>query len=239
MKNLISDLSQQKAVTVARIMYPIWMIVGYFGLQYEQSTFIVSGNASETANKIMANETMYRLSIVAGLLEPIIFVLAALVLYQLFKSVSKNHASLMLVFVLISAPITIISTLNHVAALLVLNGADYLKVFDTAQLQALSMLFLNIYDKGIAIATIFWGLWLFPLGYLVYKSGYFPKFIGVLLTIAGFGFLLNPIAQLLLPVYQTTLISISDVLTLGEVLFIAWLLFMGAKVPIENIKKGV
>ena len=231
MKNLISNLSQREAVTVARFLYPIWIVIGYFSLQYVPAALIVDGNATETANKIMANETLFRLGIAGSLLEPIIFVLAALVLYQLLKSVNKNHASLMLVFVLISAPITMFSALNSVAALLVLNGADYLKVFGTDQLHALTMLFLNLNEQGILIATIFWGLWLFPLGYLVYKSGYFPRILGILLIIAGFGFLLNPITRLLLPTSQATLTPILDVLTIGEVLFIAWLLFKGAKIP--------
>ncbi len=231
MINLISGLSQRQAVMVVRFLYPLWIIIGFFSLQYVPSTLIVSGDAAATADKILANELLFRLGIAGSLIEPIIFVLAALALYTLLKPVNKNHAALMVVFVLLSAPITMLSGLFRVAALLVLNGADYLKVFSVEQLQALSMLFLNLNAQGILIATIFWGLWLFPLGYLVYKSGYFPKVLGILLVIAGFGFLLSPFTHLLMPDYVATLAPILDTLTIGEVLFIVWLVFMGAKIP--------
>jgi hypothetical protein len=231
MKNLISDLPQRQAVTVVRFLYPIWIIIGFFSLQYIPTTFIVSGDAVATANKILANEILFRMGIAGSLIEPIIFVLAALALYTLLKPVNKNHASLMVVFVLLSAPIAMFSALGRVAALFVVNGADFLKVFGVDQLRALMMLFLNLNSQGILIATIFWGLWLFPLGYLVYKSGYFPRILGILVIIAGFGFLLSPFTHLLLPNYQTTLAPLLEALTIGEILFIIWLVFKGAKIP--------
>jgi len=239
MKNLISNLSQHQAVTVVRFLYPIWIIIGYFSLDYVPTALIVNGDAVATANKILTNETLFRMGIASSLVEPIIFVLAALVLYTLLKPVNKNHASLMVVFVLLSAPITMFSALGQVAALLTINGGtDYLKVFGADQLRALMMLFLNLNAQGILIATIFWGLWLFPLGYLVYKSGYFPRILGILVIIAGFGFLLNPFTNFLLPNYQATLIPILDTLKIGEILFIIWLVFRGAKIPKTEKVKG-
>lgn len=95
MKNLISDLSQSQAVTIARILYPIWIVVGYFSLDYVPSTLVVAGNATETASKILANEMLFRLGIAGSLIEPLIFVMAALALYTLLRPVNKNHASLM------------------------------------------------------------------------------------------------------------------------------------------------
>lgn len=231
MKNIVSNLSQRDAVMVVRFLYPIWIVIGFFSLQYVPTTLIVDGDVVATADKILANEMLFRIGIAGSMIEPIIFVLAALALYTLLKPINKNQASLMVVFVLLSAPIAILSAFGRVAALLVLNGADYLKVFEVNQLHALMMLFLDLNAQGILIATIFWGLWLFPLGYLVYKSGYFPKMLGILLIIAGFGFLLNPFTHLLLPGYQATLIPILDILTIGEILFIIWLVFRGAKIP--------
>lgn len=231
MKNLISNLSQHQAITIVRFLYPIWIIIGFFSLEYVPTTFIVNGDAVATANKILANGTLFRMGIAGSLIEPIIFVLAALALYTLLKPVNKNHASLMVIFVLLSAPIAMFSALGRVAALLIINSADFLKVFGVDQLRALMMLFLNLNAEGILIATIFWGLWLFPLGYLVYKSGYFPKILGILVIIAGFGFLLSPFTYLLLPSYQSILIPILDTLTVGEILFIIWLVFKGAKIP--------
>lgn len=227
MKNLISNLSQHQAVTVTRLLYPIWIIIGYFSLDYVPTSLVVNGDAVATANKILANETLFRMGIVGGLMEPIIFALAALVLYTLLKPVNNNHASLMVVFTLLSVPITMISVLCRVAALLAISSAE--------QSHSLMMLFLNLNTEGILIATIFWGLWLFPLGYLVFKSGYFPRILGILVIIAGFGFLLSPLTHFLLPNYQTALAPILDTLTIGEILFIAWLVFKGAKIPETRI----
>ncbi len=105
----------------------------------------------------------------------------------------------MVIFVLVSAPITMLSTLNRIAALLLLNRADYLKVFATDQLYAQMMFFINLNEQGILIATIFWGFGYFPWGFLVYKSGYFPRILGILVVIGGFGFLLDPFVHFLLP----------------------------------------
>jgi hypothetical protein len=123
-----------------------------------------------------------------------------------------------------------LSQLNQFAALLPLSGADYLTVFTADQLQALVMVFLELQKLGTLIATIFWGLWLFPLGYLVYKSGYFPKIFGVLVIIAGFGYLLGSFTHFLLPNLEA-IFPVFELLTFGEVIFMVWVLLKGAKIP--------
>ncbi|GAH11707.1 unnamed protein product, partial [marine sediment metagenome] len=97
----------------------------------------------------------------------------------------------MVIFVLASVPIIMLNMVNHLVALLILNGGDYLTVFTTGQLNALVMLFLNMHEIGYSIGTIFFGLWLLPLGYLVFKSGYFPRVLGILLLISCFGYLID------------------------------------------------
>ncbi len=234
MTNLIADLSQRKAVTVLRFLYPIWFVLGLFSIMYVPSTLIVSEDAAATANNIMANEMLFRLGIVGSLLVQIIQILVVLLLYKLLKPVNKNMAVLMVVFALVGIPISMLNTLNRVATLLLVNGADYLKVFGADQLQALVMLFLNLNEQGQLIATIFWGLWLFPLGYLIYKSGYFPRFLGVLLIIAGFGYVLDFFTHLIYTNYanyEAILSPVIIVLTIGEILFAGWVLLKGAKIP--------
>lgn len=235
MKNLITDLSQHKAVTILRILYPIWAIVGFFSIMYVPTTLIIPGEATSTANNIMANELLFRLGIIGSLITQLIFIFVVLVLYQLFKTVNKNHALLMVIFALVSVPIAMINTLNRVAALLLLSGVDFLNILGSDQLQAQMMFFLNLNEWGVVIASIFWGLWLFPLGYLVFKSGYFPKILGILVIIAGFGYLLGSFIHLLLPNYKTVL-QVLEILTFGEVIFLIWLIFRGAK--IAEPKKG-
>ena len=210
------DLTLQKTVTVLRILYPIWMLVAIFSIMYVPSTLIVLEDAATTASNIASNEFLFRLGIVGSLLTQIIFIFVPLLLYKLFKSVNKTQSLLMVVFALVSVPITMLNSLNSIAALNLLN--------DPTQM----MFFLNLNTQGIIIASIFWGLWLFPLGYLVYKSGYFPKTIGGLLIIAGIGYLLGSIANLLLPDTEI-LLSISEAMTFGEVIFILWFLIRGVK----------
>jgi len=223
-------MSQREAVTVLRLLYPIWAVVAIFSIMYVPATLIVPGDATTTANNIMANELLFRMGIVGSLITQLIFIFAVLVLYKLFKPVNKNHASLMVIFALVGVPIAMLNTLNRVAALLLLNGADYLKVFEPDQLHTLVMLFLNLNEQGVLIASIFWGLWLFPLGYLIYKSGYFPRILGALVVIAGFGYLLGSFTHFLLPNYEV-IFPVFELMAFGEILFILWILLKGAKIP--------
>ena len=232
--NLITDLSQHKAVTILRILYPIWVVVGLFSIMYVPATLIVAEDAAATASNILANESLFSMGIAGSLITQLILIVVVLVLYKLFKPVNKNHASLMVIFALVGVPIAMLNTLNRIAALLLLSGADYLKVFGADQLQALMMFFLNLNEQGVLIATIFWGLWLFPLGYLIYKSGYFPKILGVLLIMAGFGYLLDSLTHFILPNYanyEAIFLPVIALLTFGELLFMGWVVLKGAKIP--------
>jgi hypothetical protein len=134
-------------------------------------------------------------------------------------------ALLMVMFVLAGASIAMLNKINQFAALQLLGSADYLKVFSIEQLQALAYLFLRLHSRGSDIAYIFWGLWLFPLGYLVFKSGFLPKILGLLLMIACFGYLVDSFSTFL-----GSNVSIGMFAALGEVLFILWLLIKGVNV---------
>ncbi len=228
MLNLIADLSQRKAVTVLRFLYPIWFVVGPFSLMYVPATLIVAGDATTTANNIMANELLWRMGIAGSLIVQIIQIVIVLVLYKLLKPVNKNHALLMVIFILLGAPIAMLNELNRFVTLLLLSGADYLTVFTVDQLQALVPLFLDLHEQGITIAGIFWSLWLFPMGYLVFKSGFLPRILGILLMIACFGYLIDSFGRLLLPNFDATIVStIVGFMLWGELLFPLWLLIKG------------
>ena len=134
----------------------------------------------------------------------------------------------MVIFMLVGIPITMLNELNHSAILLLLSGADYLNVFTEDQLQALVLMFHNLHESVInSNASIFWGLWLFPMGYLVIKSGFISKIPGVLLIIAGCGYVIDTLARLLSPNYGATIISIT---LFGEIVFPIWLLIKGVNV---------
>ena len=224
-------MSKQKAVTTLRILYPIWFVVGLFGVMYVPTTLVVAGDAAATATNIVANEMLFRAGIVGSLITQLIHIAVVVVLYKLFSSVNRNKAGLLVVLGLIGVPISMLNTLNRVAALLLLNGSDYLKVFEQVQLNALVMFFLNLNEQGMFIATIFWGLWLFPLAYLIYKSGYFPKMLGVLMLLAGLAYFIEPFILYLLPSYAEKFVPVVYLLTMGEVIFMGWVMFKGAKLP--------
>jgi hypothetical protein len=201
---------------------------------YVPMTLIVSGDAATTASNIMANELLFRMGIAGNLITQIIQILIVLVLYKLFKPVSKNHASLMVVFALVGVPMAMLNNLNRIAALILLNGAEFLKVLGIDQLHVQMMFFLELSEQGVLIPTIFWGLWLLPLGYLVYKSGYFPRILGVLVIMSGFGYLLDSFTHFLIPNYanyEAILFPVVMLMGMGEILFALWVLIKGAKIP--------
>jgi len=175
----------------------------------------------------MASELLFRLSIVSALLSQIVGIGVTLALYQLLKPVNRNMASLMVIFVLTGIPITMLTELTHVAALQLLSGADYLTIFTTEQLQALALLFLDLHGYGLTIAGIFWGLWLFPLGYLVFKSGFLPRILGVLLILGCFGYLIDSFGLFLFPDYN---LNIALYTGWSEVIFPLWLVIKGVNV---------
>ena len=223
-------MNPNKIARVAGFLYLLMAPFGFFGMLYIPSIIIVPGDAAITANNIMASESLFRSGIVSTLMVQIINIFMVLILYKLLKPVNKNHASLMVIFILIGAPIAMLNELNRFIALLLLSGANYLTVFTADQLQALVPLFLDLHEHGITIAGIFWSLWLFPMGYLVFKSGFLPRILGVLLIIAGFGYLIDSFAVFLLPNLYATISQFILFTTYGELLFPLWLLIKGVNV---------
>jgi hypothetical protein len=197
---------------------------------YIPSTLFVHGNASATANNIAAHETLFRLGIVGDLFCGTIVIFVVLALYRLFKEVDQNLAVLVVILGgVLPAAIDFFTVLNDAAALILVRGADFLSVFDKPQRDALAMLFLRMHDQEMFAAMIFWGLWLVPLGILVYRSRFLPRFLGVWLIVNGFAYLANSFAGLLLPHYANAVGNFTFPALTGEVAFVLWLLIRGAK----------
>lgn len=221
MKTRTAETSLPTLARLAGFLYLLVIPLGIFAL-YVSSTLIVPGDAVRTANHIIASEMLFRLSIVSTLISPILLTVMVVLLYRLLKPVNQTMARLMVMFLLAGVSITMLNTLTEFAALHLLSGADYLTVFTTEQLQALARLFLRLNSSGGNIAFIFWGLWLLPLGYLVFKSGFLPRILGVLLMIACFGYLIDSFAAFL-----GIGVSVGLYTALGEALFPLWLLLKG------------
>jgi hypothetical protein len=150
-------------------------------------------------------------------------------LYRLFKAVNETHALAMMILILVSIPISLLSVVNEIVALIVVSGADFLSVFDTGQLNALAYLFMRLHSRAILVAEIFWGLWLFPFGILVIRSHFIPRFLGYLLFLAALGYLASSLTFLLLPDYGPVVDTFATKLTLCELPIILWLLIWGAQ----------
>jgi hypothetical protein len=160
----------------------------------------------------------------------VIFICLAVALYRLLSSVNKIWAVLMVALVLVSAAVGFVNTLNDIAALTLFRGADFLAVFDKPQRDALGMLFIRLHTQGIFIDEMFWGLWLFPFGLLVFRSGFLPRFLGVWLMINCFGYVFLSITALFFPDYYGAAFRYSQPLLFGELAIMLWLLIKGAKV---------
>lgn len=230
MNNHLINTAKQTA-RLAGFLYMLLIPIGFFGVAYVP-TLIVNGNIAATVSNIVASESLYRLSMASALLMNIVSVVLVLVLYKLLKPVGRNTAVYMVVFLLLGAGIAMLNEINHFAAL-VLSGIDTAAIFTAQQSQYFVGLFLDMHEFGSYIAAIFWGLWLFPLGYLIFKSNFIPKILGVLLVIAGVGYLVDSFVLFLIPHYGIP--NITDYAFVGEVTITLWLLIKG--VDVEQWKK--
>jgi hypothetical protein len=215
---------------VAGFLYLLIVVIAPFRLIYIPSTLFVSGNATATANNIAAHELLFRLGIAGDLVCGSILVFLLLALYRLLRGVDQNLAVLMVILGgLLPAAIDFLNVLNDAAALVLVRGADFLSVFAKPQRDALAMLFLQLHRQVIVGAEILWGLWLFPLALLVYRSRFLPRFLGVWLIINGFAYLTESFTGLLLPKYEQMVSNLAFPALLGEVAIMLWLLIKGAR----------
>jgi hypothetical protein len=221
--------SLKKTARGAGILYVLMDVFMIFSGMVVDPRIYVPGDAVATVSNILASEWLFRLGFVSWIAGYIVFLFLVLALYNLFKSVDKGQARLMVILVVASVPLSILNMLNQYAPIVLLSGAGHLSAFNPAQLQTLSMVFLDMYNNGRMLAEIFWGLWLIPLALLVYKSRFVPKVLGVLLIVGCFGHLLSFLSTFLIPGYSAVLIPISEILMLGELPIFLWLLIRGVK----------
>lgn len=224
--------STQQQARLAGFLYLLVGLTAPIGLLYVPGKLIVSGNATATINNIRDSEWLLRMGIASELIHQIIFVFVVLALYELFKPVGEARARQMVVLgALVSVPIVFVNVLNEIAALVLVSGSDFLSVFDKPQLDALAYLFIRLHGQGIQLASVFWGLWLFPFGALVIRSGFIPRIFGFLLIIAGVANLGSSFTALVLPRYAPLVSQIASPLQLAELPIVFWLLIWGAKTP--------
>jgi len=226
----VADQSPRKTARMAGFLY-LMFIITFVLTSYLRSRIIVFGDVATTANNIISSQGVLRLGFMSELFSALFFVLAAWALYVLLKPVNRNLALLLVLLNLGGVAIECINALNLFSALQFLSGASYLSVFQTGQLQALAMSFLNSYTNGFMITQLFFSTWLFPLGYLVYKSRFLPRPLGILLILDFFGILSWFLQFFLLPDYGILSYPGLAISFVAEFSISLWLLIKGVKEP--------
>jgi len=222
--------SLNKKARVAGLVYVVASAIGVVRLLYIPSALFVHGDAAATANNIVVHETLFRWGIVAYLVSAALWIFVTLALYRLLKEVDRDIAVLMVILgSLMQVPLFFVNSVTDVGALLFARGGDFLSVFAKPQRDAFAMLFLDLHHQLDLANFIFAGLWLLPLGLLVYRSRFLPRFLGAWLMLACFGWLAFSLTGFLRPGAEDQVFTWIQPLTLAEVATMLWLLIMGAK----------
>ncbi len=229
--------SRTKTSRLAGCIYLLLILFGVASILYIPSELIDWDSASTTVSNIRENRALFQLGIVLGIFCYLSYLFLALVLFQLLKAVDKTQAWLMLILVLVSVPIALISVIAKIDVLSLLQETDYVTTLDPNLLNAKIMLSLDSFNNGIIVAQVFWGLWLLPFGYLVFRSNFLPKFLGIMLMIGCFYYFMDSMAQIGFPAYRGTLMDqiLSVSAMIGEFGICLWLLVLGDR---RSLKRG-
>lgn len=223
----MNSTSMQKTARIAGLLYLLQIPLGVFGMVYVPKTLIVDGDIAATASNISAHEFLFRLGMVSIILSALVTIATAQYISKVLSPVHRQYARWILIFTLILTPIFMLNELNNVAVLLLVTNPDFASVFAAGQIQQWISVFLDLHKYGLHIAGIFFGLWLLPMGFLVFKSTYIPKIIGVFLMITSLGYLIDFLISFLYPDFG---VIISEYTWLGEVMMVLWLLIKGVNV---------
>jgi hypothetical protein len=226
--------SMQTYARPAGVLFLVTVVAGGFGEVYIPSKIIVTSDATATAGNIMASNFLFRVGFASYLVEALCDVALSLIFYVLLKPVHKHLALLAAFFGLVSTSLFAVAELFYFAAALPLSGAQYLKTFSPEQLNALSLLSLKVYAYGGGIFMAFYGAAAVIRGYLIYRSGYLPKALGVLLALAGVGFITRNFALVLAPAYASQILLLP--MPLAVLSMAAWLLVKGVRLPQHSVK---
>lgn len=222
-------MSTDRTARVAGLLYVLVVLTGMFVLLYAPGRLFVPGDATATADRILNHQSLYRSWTAMELVSEFLFIAVVLVLHRLLKQVNSVHAGLMVLLVLLSAPLALLSVSYHVATLALLRGGEFLKVFDKPARDALALLLLNLDNLGAPVVEVFWGLWLIPLGLLVFRSRFLPRLLGAWLLLNGLAYVGLSLMGLLAPQVAEASTKLATPLLLGEPAFALWLLVAGAR----------
>lgn len=224
----MGDLSRR--ARTAGGLYLLSLPLGVFSLMFVPGHFIAPHDPAATVARILADEGLFRLGVVSELASAILWIFVMRALYRLFVDVDRGQAWLMLVLSLMAVPVMVLDVLSELAALALLREPRISAAFSPAQVQAFVGLLLRSHGQGLTVAGVFWGLWLFPLGVLIWRSGFLPRALGVLAVIGGVGYLASSLTLLLAPAYIDMVDPAAQLATAaGEIPLMLWLVVVGAR----------
>lgn len=215
----------------AGLAYLIVVVTGFFSLGYVPGKVAAPGNPQAMLDNIVAHEMLFRAGIAAFMVEQVAFLVLPLLLFRLFAQTHRGVAVTMVALAVVSVPVSLVAAAHRLEALLFLTDADFVGGLAADTAHAMAWLSLKAYGRHVFMASLFWGLWLLPFGYLGMKSGVLPRVLGALLMLGGVGYLLDIFCDLLLPGYAAMPFSSYMILpaALGEVGSCLWLLAVGAR----------
>jgi hypothetical protein len=215
---------------VAGVLYLFLVLLGPLRLIYIPNKLFVKGNAAATVANIGAHEWLFRAGIVSDLIGSLALVFLVLAFYRLFRAVDQNLAVQVVIFGgIMPATLNLAGVVDDLAALAIVRGVDFLRVFSKPQLDALATFMLGLRDHQYTAAEILWGVWLFPLGALIYKSRFMPRFLGIWLVLGGLCYVVLSLTGVMLPGYQDTVFKISQPAMFSELALMLWLVVKGAR----------
>ncbi len=213
----------------AGILYLVMSILAMVGYFYLRGLYFVAGDPAATAQAILAKEQLYRFGILLDVAAQVLFILVVLALYRLFEDVDRRQARLMVALVGTGIAAGFAGFLLRVAPLVILNGRDYWSVFTRPQLETLVYAVLSLDARQGDLLTALWGLWLFPFAALTIKSGFLPKFLGVLLILSGAAYVVSCVAAVGFPAQAGTVKQFALPFYFGEFIVVLWLAIFGAR----------
>jgi len=226
-------ITPKRLARTAGVLYLLVGIFGGFAQAYVYPKIYVAGDAATTAANVVANAGLVRIGIVADLFQAIVLVFLAMTLYRLLKHVHQSAAIAMVILVVIGSSITLLNAVFELEGLRVSTGSFYTAAVGITGSNAMALLLLDLQHNGLLIATIFFGLWLMPLGYLAYQSaGMLPKWLGVLLIVGGASYLVDVLAQFLVPDFGEKIATFVVIpAAVAEIATLGYLLVIGVKTP--------
>ncbi|HZU44742.1 MAG TPA: DUF4386 domain-containing protein [Terriglobales bacterium] len=216
---------------IAGWLYFLFAAPGPFCLMYVPHKIIVRGDAAATAANLVAHEMLLRTSVVIWLLAMALWIVMAVMLYRVFNRVSKELASLLVIFVAVSVGIAFLNELNNLGAMLVLGAKEFAGPLTQPQREAVATLFLRLHGQGHAVNEMFWGLWLLPFGLLIVRSRFIPRLMGIWLLLDGFAWMVLSVVALLVPRYSDVAFKAAQPAVFAELAVMLWLIIVGVRAP--------